>query len=478
MELRRTRLSEIDSTIVKLQLQLKKLERERCAVTKSLTFPVLALPVEITSKIFIECLPDTPREPSPYYAPLLLSSICKKWRNITLSLPRLWSSWAFSVEDDMSMAFRRSLMECWLSRSQNHPLSIRLHHRCGSIPWFDDDFPWARRSADASIEIICKYSRQWKNIEINLPIPTLKVLSQFGPKDDLPLLSHLVLGSAEYDSQAASPITMFKAAHRLQSVHLLFEGGSLISNLPLVSLPWAQLTSFSGTMFSIAECVFVLCQTPALVDCIFHVCITDADDYYATVPLAEPMLQLKSLKLITTEGTEPIGVLRRVTLPGLVTLSLEFIDSPTERFLASFLHRSSCSLLHFSCGFVNPILFRCLRIMPTLSTLEIRDSSHKEIAGLIRELEDDPDAVPYLESLMILCQKYALHDGDFPFGTLLCMLFARVSTEGRPGLRCFKLIWLTSLQPRPPNFEELIGYRYLVQKGIDIYLGSPKCSWI
>ncbi|KAJ7167781.1 hypothetical protein C8R46DRAFT_870883, partial [Mycena filopes] len=58
--------------------------------------PALTLPVEITSEIFLCCLPRTseyflpPTFESPVRAPMLLLQICRTWRAIALSSPRLW----------------------------------------------------------------------------------------------------------------------------------------------------------------------------------------------------------------------------------------------------------------------------------------------------------------------------------------------------------------------------------------------------
>ncbi|KAJ7140755.1 hypothetical protein C8R44DRAFT_530102, partial [Mycena epipterygia] len=54
-------------------------------------YPVLTLPDDITSRIFVECLPTHGRvRPSPRNAPLILSQICRQWREIALSISDLW----------------------------------------------------------------------------------------------------------------------------------------------------------------------------------------------------------------------------------------------------------------------------------------------------------------------------------------------------------------------------------------------------
>ncbi|KAJ7029790.1 hypothetical protein C8F04DRAFT_887620, partial [Mycena alexandri] len=51
------------------------------------------LPTEITSSIFLQCLPIQERvEPPPSRAPLLLTQVCHHWRQVALVTCRLWSS--------------------------------------------------------------------------------------------------------------------------------------------------------------------------------------------------------------------------------------------------------------------------------------------------------------------------------------------------------------------------------------------------
>ncbi|KAJ7700511.1 hypothetical protein B0H17DRAFT_925554, partial [Mycena rosella] len=54
-------------------------------------YPVLTLPTEITSRIFVHCLPKHRRvRPSPTTPPLTLAQICRHWREVALSTCQLW----------------------------------------------------------------------------------------------------------------------------------------------------------------------------------------------------------------------------------------------------------------------------------------------------------------------------------------------------------------------------------------------------
>ncbi|KAJ7762607.1 hypothetical protein B0H16DRAFT_1263925, partial [Mycena metata] len=71
----------------------RRLTEEKITIQRSLdsiVYPVLTLPVEITTEIFVRCLPRYSAYPSGNVAPMLLGRICRQWRNIACSTPRLW----------------------------------------------------------------------------------------------------------------------------------------------------------------------------------------------------------------------------------------------------------------------------------------------------------------------------------------------------------------------------------------------------
>ncbi|KAJ7657481.1 hypothetical protein B0H17DRAFT_870855, partial [Mycena rosella] len=55
--------------------------------------PVSRLPLEISSEIFIQCLPSTSNpQPGARDIPMLLLNICNAWTDIALSTPALWEA--------------------------------------------------------------------------------------------------------------------------------------------------------------------------------------------------------------------------------------------------------------------------------------------------------------------------------------------------------------------------------------------------
>ncbi|KAJ7044750.1 hypothetical protein C8F04DRAFT_941537, partial [Mycena alexandri] len=111
-------------------------------------YPVPTLPPEITSEIFLRCLPEM-RElnvVNPREAPLLWTHVCSAWRQIACSTPRLWTTFYITEKhgylDDLA-----NIAETWFTRAGKCALSVKFH---GSVT-NDTDFaillPGLRRHA-------------------------------------------------------------------------------------------------------------------------------------------------------------------------------------------------------------------------------------------------------------------------------------------------------------------------------------------
>ncbi|THU76351.1 hypothetical protein K435DRAFT_570333, partial [Dendrothele bispora CBS 962.96] len=98
---------------------------------RALLSPSRRLSPEILSEIFVCCLPSNhlPTR-STAEAPLVLLCICKEWRQIALSTPRLWCSLHVYVPNYLSNApvINRKLsgVEEWLKRSGELPITLSI----------------------------------------------------------------------------------------------------------------------------------------------------------------------------------------------------------------------------------------------------------------------------------------------------------------------------------------------------------------
>ncbi|KAJ7621938.1 hypothetical protein DFH06DRAFT_1447935 [Mycena polygramma] len=118
----RARIDEL-SSLIELQKQvLRDLEKKRSQVQRDLNAivdPMSRLPLEISSDIFIRCLPDSPRCHAGT-APMVFLNTCHLWSTIALSTPALWTT----IHSDCP---NTAHLGAWLDRARTLPLSLSLH---------------------------------------------------------------------------------------------------------------------------------------------------------------------------------------------------------------------------------------------------------------------------------------------------------------------------------------------------------------
>jgi hypothetical protein len=83
------------------------------------------LPLEIWDTIFSFCLPYNKfKPPSPSEAPLLTAQVCRRWRQISLSNGRHWSS--LSLHEDLKRDHALPLLLLYAERAGPYPMSISV----------------------------------------------------------------------------------------------------------------------------------------------------------------------------------------------------------------------------------------------------------------------------------------------------------------------------------------------------------------
>ena len=175
-------ISIIDVEIERIEGILNSLKRKRAHIQDSIDdfntilAPVRRLSTDVLGVIFSHCL-TTHRNPvmSTSEAPLLLTQICRDWRSIALSIPRLWSklyiptlrevraypSEAYPSEILPYVLARRRLIEGrteevqkWLTLSAACPLSVTLMPASDPV------------SHPPLLDSIIQSSRRWQQLEL------------------------------------------------------------------------------------------------------------------------------------------------------------------------------------------------------------------------------------------------------------------------------------------------------------------------
>ncbi|KAG1847998.1 hypothetical protein C8R48DRAFT_641813, partial [Suillus tomentosus] len=93
---------------------------------KGLLSVLWRLPTEVLSQIFNHCLPETKLwPPSNLRAPMLLTRICQRWREVAVGTPDLWCR-LYMEADDRGWEQAAFCYDLWLKRSRGRPLSLEL----------------------------------------------------------------------------------------------------------------------------------------------------------------------------------------------------------------------------------------------------------------------------------------------------------------------------------------------------------------
>ncbi|OAX34338.1 hypothetical protein K503DRAFT_454175 [Rhizopogon vinicolor AM-OR11-026] len=116
------------SKVMRKVMDIIKIRCQRLVKQKNDGSALWCLPVEILCQIFVHCLPEIDHlRDSPELAPILLTGICRRWREIVVNTPGLWCRLYVVVYSDNN-AWRKaaSLYSLWLKRSQGYPLSLAI----------------------------------------------------------------------------------------------------------------------------------------------------------------------------------------------------------------------------------------------------------------------------------------------------------------------------------------------------------------
>ncbi|KAJ7633177.1 hypothetical protein FB45DRAFT_914541 [Roridomyces roridus] len=304
----RARIAQLDIEIEKLQRLMDPLltEREQCSQTLAeYKYPILTLPAEITSEIFLQFLPSYPHRPSfgESQSPSFLLQICRRWRDVALTTPALWSAVELMLEPHDHVR-QRHLLDMWLQRSANCPLSIRLEY----------DMENGERIAiirECVRALLCHASR-WQDMEFVLPLESFRDIA-----GSMPLLRSLTIGIDDCDEVPGTPAALFADAPVLNHVVLHASFSPFF-----VRLPWSQITTLEAEALYTDEAVEILRHSTMLLNCTLT--ILDGDPWADS---SIPPLPLRSLSLeYIAGGTHELRQLfRALHLPLLETLAVHEI---------------------------------------------------------------------------------------------------------------------------------------------------------
>ena len=117
-------ISQLDAQIKGLQLQCHTLcDHHQMLVT--LLSPVHCLAPKLLGEIFHFCLPQDCYDKGAHKAVMLLSYVCKHWRDFALATPILWMNIVLHVTNE-TFKSQAALVTTWFSQSGSLSLSFTL----------------------------------------------------------------------------------------------------------------------------------------------------------------------------------------------------------------------------------------------------------------------------------------------------------------------------------------------------------------
>ncbi|KAJ7730097.1 hypothetical protein DFH07DRAFT_945485 [Mycena maculata] len=389
-------------------------------ILHSTSCPILTLPVEITAHIFVDCLPDALSAPNPSCAPMLLGYVCRKWREISLQTPVLWSSLRAEFKYETNLNFERLVQE-WLRRSGTSPLNLALafdwfYHCCtdrrhayGALP---SDFRFS------VLDDLIERSPQWQTVDLLLmsscAAARLRTRLLRVPRTFLRLRTLRFHTSAEFPTHLANEV-FYASALRV---------ADLAAVSPAIFLTLDNLAVFSAENLSPAECLAVIRSAPRLLDCCFR---SNPKEFLAAAPRNgihsflhytipnDPLPPHRSLRSLSLDPqhfqAENLGyssmcfkLLPWLTLPALSELTLTYTPqtaAETDSFL-SFIRRSPALDTLTATVTDSGSIASCLAAMPALTgfALELH-ADGQDMLEIFRRLKDSPAFLPSIQTILI-----------------------------------------------------------------------------
>ncbi|KAJ7161792.1 hypothetical protein C8R43DRAFT_1233406 [Mycena crocata] len=318
----RGHINAVDSRIAYLVGCIRKLQQQRYILKAHLdayVYPVLTLPNEIISEIFLHCVSSAriDHDPSPPKAPLLLGQICHLWREIALSTPSLWNTITLDLVNVDAYESQLHLLYMWLTRSRASPLTISLFYRNPEDP--DGLGPIYGGSVKQFVEAILPHRARLEKAILDIPFADLILI-----EGDMPLLEELVIGITDmfpliaYPPDPSWPVQRFDHAPNLTDV--VFLRGL---EPTVFALPWAQLAHISLRDTEPTQVLDVLRSAPNITYLKAELAWSSGTDAWAAIPAVAPLAHLEILSLTGAPNHESHSqILEKLTLPELLLLTV------------------------------------------------------------------------------------------------------------------------------------------------------------
>ncbi|KAL0569358.1 hypothetical protein V5O48_012609 [Marasmius crinis-equi] len=393
------RLDDLNAHITRLEETLERVRGERDTLRthiedhRALLSPFRRFPEDVLREIFAWCLNPYPIR-SAAHAPLLLTTICRYWREIALTTPRLWSSIHIFIPQfrnvqrfEELISQRIAGVDRWLRHSGDMPLTLSIAFDL-AMPTFTYDIAQAMlRTGQLVMDTFFRYRTQWKDVTLHGVLPAFLASATGLKLNEMPRLTTLsITGSVapgiqtKYDDTSLD--SLIQASPSLQKFHFTFESHDVLT-LPL---RWEQmteislrsrrgsvgaqsgLTALSHMSQNLRKCCLWILSTAMEADKQIHLpSLQSLEIFFQDTRSAGNVVQVGHFETIK-------AFLGALTCPSLEHLLVDGEAAVTESPFVPFLEQSGFNLKSFStCLPLNgEALVDCLRMMSGLTTLNLR----------------------------------------------------------------------------------------------------------
>ncbi|KAJ7167735.1 hypothetical protein C8R46DRAFT_1191797 [Mycena filopes] len=466
LESLRTELATLSASAAHYRLLIEEVEQRQATVQATLDaviFPILTLPPEVTTEIFLHCAVATLASRHDLGPPpkdiLNLTGICRRWRNLALSIPRLWSTLNLDNLWHVAQEELAAVTDSWFSRAGALPLRLQ---------WMGDVESETQESSETNA-VLRRYAPRLQGLSLSV---TSGRVCDLNDTLSFPLLQHLNLTTFGGASPSpAPPILAFRATPRLRHLHIYG-----ISPPSLIGIRWELLESLVTSSVPPQKCLDVLRNAPSLLRYDFYGSYNnsyDADQGDVLHP------RLTTLSLLGGDHE----MMRYLTFPSLRELSLH-LPHLDDGVFVQFLSRSRGELRNFEMT-TNVVLslswFHHMMHLTILTLGELQvDSAQNLVRALNRHREHS--FLPALETLTLKNWKSDQLDMQL-VDTLASRSTAQEAKDDRPALtklKSFKFLWtqrgrivgtgLADMASLIRNFSASL--RGLERQGMKLYIGT------
>ncbi|KAK1224480.1 hypothetical protein PQX77_012593 [Marasmius sp. AFHP31] len=361
------------------------------AVVEPIDF-ISRLPNEMLIKIVEICVEEGHRcldeeeyplaspQSDPIRSPWILSQVCRHWRNLTLSLPHIWTF--INMKRDEGCNGLHSQTTLQLERCQDQPLTVFWHG-------------WSMSDNDnqLALRLTCAKSAQWRKADLSGDLSRFVDFSAY--EMTFPELISLRLNLSDDIGGGFQIIP--NSLRNARKLHDLTLSGDCEAFRLLSALPWGQITRFTAEYLfedpdwwdTFDNCT--LYDTLPLLRNVQH-CSLEVYKELASFE-GQPIVLPHLHTLILTPGDgqvdDLIQLLDALTLPALRKLQIE-CEFLGPHGLCELLDRSGCQLeeFEFDHGCMSPQALATLlshERLQSIRALKLPGSVDRRWAGLMTE---------------------------------------------------------------------------------------------